>query len=233
MRDDEEAFAGLGRKACRSRSRCSPSPARSRDSRAASTPTTINSSAPEQFDIVASATILTMVVVGGVRTDLGPGLRRDPAAASAAGDPFPRAAVVDHRAAAGPHLHRPGADVPVRAAKRPARRQGALRRRGRPSGEAAVLMAERPGDQRAAQALRRHRRRGGRRAVDRTRADPRPHRPERRRQDLAVQPDRRRRARRRREIRLNGARIDRMAVHDRARDRPLPARGSTSACFRR
>ena len=69
MRDDEECFASLGRNAMAIKITIF---AWARDRGLAGAVRTIPSSSPEQFGIVQSALILTMVVVGGMGTTAGP-----------------------------------------------------------------------------------------------------------------------------------------------------------------
>ena len=130
MRDDEEAFAGLGRKAMQIKVTLFAIACAIAGLAGGLYAHNYQFVSPEQFDIVASATILTMVVVGGVRTVWGPVCGAILLQLLPQIDPFPRAAVVHHRAAARADFHRPRADVPVRAAKRPARRQERAPRRG-------------------------------------------------------------------------------------------------------
>ena len=124
MRDDEEAFAGLGRKAMQIKVTLFAIACAIAGLAGGLYAHNYQFVSPEQFDIVASATILTMVVVGGVRTVWGPVCGAILLQLLPQADPLPRAAVVHYRAAARAHFHGPRADVPVRAAKRPARRQG-------------------------------------------------------------------------------------------------------------
>jgi branched-chain amino acid transport system permease protein len=72
MRDDEEAFAGLGRKAVQIKVTLFAIACGIAGLAGGLYAHNYQFVAPEQFDIVASATILTMVVVGGVRTVWGP-----------------------------------------------------------------------------------------------------------------------------------------------------------------
>jgi branched-chain amino acid transport system permease protein len=72
MRDDEEAFAGLGRKAVQIKVTLFAIACAVAGLAGGLYAHNYQFVAPEQFDIVASATILTMVVVGGVRTVWGP-----------------------------------------------------------------------------------------------------------------------------------------------------------------
>jgi len=72
MRDDEEAFAGLGRQAVQIKVTLFAIACAIAGLAGGLYAHNYQFVAPEQFDIVASATILTMVVVGGVRTIWGP-----------------------------------------------------------------------------------------------------------------------------------------------------------------
>lgn len=72
MRDDEEAFAGLGRKAMQIKVTLFAIACAIAGLAGGLYAHNYQFVSPEQFDIVASATILTMVVVGGVRTVWGP-----------------------------------------------------------------------------------------------------------------------------------------------------------------
>jgi len=72
MRDDEEAFASLGRGAVRIKVTLFAIACAIAGLAGGLYAHNYQFVAPEQFDIVASATILTMVVVGGLRTVWGP-----------------------------------------------------------------------------------------------------------------------------------------------------------------
>ncbi len=61
---------------------------------------------PEQFDVLQSAAILTMVVLGGMGTTWGPVVGAVAAAGGAAGHHVSRSAAEHHGADAGHHLHR-------------------------------------------------------------------------------------------------------------------------------
>jgi branched-chain amino acid transport system permease protein len=72
MRDDEEAFSSLGRGAVRIKVTLFAIACSVAGLAGGLYAHNFQFVAPEQFDIVASATILTMVVVGGLRTPWGP-----------------------------------------------------------------------------------------------------------------------------------------------------------------
>ena len=73
---------------------------------------------PEQFDVLQSAAILTMVVLGGMGTTWGPVVGAALLLAVPQAITFLDLPPSDHGADAGHHLHRPGAAVPVRAPRR-------------------------------------------------------------------------------------------------------------------
>ena len=85
--------------------------------------------APEQFEILQSSAILTMVVVGGMRTDLGSGRRRAAAAGAAAGDQLSESAAERARPHPGTAVHRAGAGLHVLPAAGTGAGQGHLARR--------------------------------------------------------------------------------------------------------
>ena len=69
---------------------------------------------PSQFDVLQSAAILTMVVIGGMGTALGPVVGDIPAAGTAAGNHVPATATQRHGAVSGhPVLHAGAAVHPV------------------------------------------------------------------------------------------------------------------------
>ena len=70
---------------------------------------------PEQFEVLHSAAMLTMVVLGGMGTTLGPVVGAVVAHRHPAGDHVPQPAAERHGADAGHHLHHPGDALPVPA----------------------------------------------------------------------------------------------------------------------
>ncbi len=113
MRDDEVAFAALGRDAKWIKSRSSRWAPASPGLPARFMRTISASSRSEQFEILMSSTILTMVVVGGLRTPMGARGRRHPAADPAAGHHVPESAAGSSGTAAGAAVHGLRADFHV------------------------------------------------------------------------------------------------------------------------
>ena len=97
--------------------------------------------APEQFEILQSSAILTMVVVGGMRTTWGPVVGALLLQALPQAITFLQSAAEHSRPDAGTAVHRPGAGLHVRPAAGAGAGQGHLARRA--AGEAA---AGRPAD---------------------------------------------------------------------------------------
>ena len=115
MRDDEEAFAALGRDAKWIKVSLFALGSGIAGFAGALYAHYFRFVTSEQFEILMSSTILTMVVVGGLKTHVGTGDRRDLATDSAAGHHLPQSASGAAGTVAGAAVHGAGAHLHVLA----------------------------------------------------------------------------------------------------------------------